>query len=105
MKEYQDFTFSQSQASVYRIIEQNAPYMISEIKQRIHEGRWELSASAWVECDKNMPNGESLSRHILYTKRYLSNSLRLSLILSAWTLSPIPSGTTSMYPKSCKMGA
>ena len=72
MKEYPDFTFSQSQASVYRIIEQNAPYMIPEIKQRIHEGRWELSASAWVECDKNMPNGESLSRHILYTKRYLS---------------------------------
>lgn len=72
MKEYPEFTFSQSQASVYRIIEQNAPYMLDEIKQRIHEGRWELTASSWVETDKNMPNGESLSRHILYTKRYLS---------------------------------
>ncbi len=72
MKEYPDFTFSQSQASVYKIIERHAPYMIPEIKQSIHKGRWELSSSTWVETDKNMPNGESLSRHILYTKRYLS---------------------------------
>ena len=71
MKEYPDFTFAQSQASTYRIIEKFAPEMIDEIKARIHEGRWEISASAWTETDKNMPNGESLSRHILYTKRYL----------------------------------
>jgi len=73
MKEYPDFTFAQSQASTYRIIEKFAPEMIDEIKARIYEGRWEISASAWTETDKNMPNGESLSRHILYTKRYLSN--------------------------------
>ena len=56
-----------------RIIEKFAPEMIDEIKARIHEGRWEISASAWTETDKNMPNGESLSRHILYTKRYLGD--------------------------------
>ncbi|MDD4773749.1 MAG: glycoside hydrolase family 38 C-terminal domain-containing protein [Eubacteriales bacterium] len=72
MKEYPDFTYAQSQASVYKIIETQAPEMIEEIKKYVHEGRWELSASTWVETDKNMPNGESLSRHILYTKRYLS---------------------------------
>ena len=69
MKEYPDFTFAQSQASTYRIVEKFAPEMLDEIKARIHEGRWEISASAWTETDKNMPNGESLSRHILYTKR------------------------------------
>lgn len=72
MKEYPDFTYAQSQASTYKIIERHAPEMIEEIKKYVHEGRWELSASTWVETDKNMPNGESLSRHILYTKRYLS---------------------------------
>ncbi len=72
MAEYPDFTYSQSQASVYKMIEEYAPEMLAEIKKYIHEGRWELSASTWVETDKNMPNGESLSRHILYTKRYLS---------------------------------
>jgi alpha-mannosidase len=72
MKEYPTFTFGQSQASVYKIIEKYAPDMIPEIKRYIREGRWELTASQWVETDKNMPNGESLTRHILYTKRYLA---------------------------------
>ena len=75
MNEYPEFTYSQSQASVYKIIEDNDPDMIDEIKARIKEGRWEITASTWVETDKNMPNGESLARHILYTKRYLSKLL------------------------------
>ncbi|MCL2880220.1 MAG: hypothetical protein FWF29_08255, partial [Treponema sp.] len=47
---------------------------MEEIKQRIREGRWEVTASAWVETDKNMPNTESLLRHILNTKDYLADT-------------------------------
>lgn len=72
MKEYPSFTFSQSQASVYKIVEEYDPAMLEEIKERVKEGRWEITATTWVETDKNMPNGESLSRHILYTKKYMS---------------------------------
>ncbi|MEZ0537455.1 alpha-mannosidase [Caldicellulosiruptoraceae bacterium PP1] len=72
MNEYKDFTFSQSQASVYKIVEEYHPKMLEEIKNRVKEGRWEIIASTWVETDKNMPNGESLARHILYTKKYIS---------------------------------
>jgi len=75
MDEYEDFTFSQSQASVYEIVAEHDPEMLEEIKRRVKEGRWEVTASTWVETDKNMPNGESLARHILYTKRYLSGLL------------------------------
>ncbi|HHY22835.1 MAG TPA: alpha-mannosidase [Clostridiaceae bacterium] len=75
MNEYPEFTFSQSQASVYKIVEENDPCMLEEIKKRVKEGRWEVTASTWVETDKNMPNGESLARHILYTKKYLSELL------------------------------
>ena len=75
MNEYPQFTFAQSQASVYKILEDFAPSMIKEIKKRVKEGRWEVTAGAWVENDKNMPNGESQARHILYTKKYLSKLL------------------------------
>jgi len=78
MEEYPDFKFSQSQASVYRIVEEYDPDMLEEIKARIKEGRWEVTASTWVEADKNMPVGESFARHILYTKRYLSRLLDIS---------------------------
>jgi len=72
MEEYPEFTFAQSQASVYKIIEEHDPKMLESIKKRVKEGKWEVTASTWVEADKNMPNTESLVRHILYTKQYLS---------------------------------
>lgn len=75
MEEYPTFKFSQSQASVYKIVEDYAPDMLEKIKEKVKEGRWEVTASTWVEADKNMPNGESMARHILYTRRYLSNLL------------------------------
>ncbi|MCL6547626.1 MAG: alpha-mannosidase, partial [Alicyclobacillus sp.] len=72
MEEYPGFVFSQSQAATYHIVERYAPEMLDEIRRRVHEGRWEVTAATWVECDKNLPSGESLARQILYTKRYLS---------------------------------
>ena len=71
MDQYPEFKFSQSQGAVYRIVEEYDPDMMEEIKKRIAQGRWEVTASAWVETDKNMPTGESLLRHIQYTKEYM----------------------------------
>ena len=71
MDEYPDFTFSQSQAALYRIVEYYDPELFQRIKQRIQEGRWEFAGSSFVELDKNLPSLESMARHILYTKRYL----------------------------------
>jgi alpha-mannosidase len=73
MDEYPDFHFSQSQTSVYRIVEEYDPDIMEDIKQRIREGRWEVSATNWVETDKNMPCTESLLRHIRLTKTYLES--------------------------------
>jgi alpha-mannosidase len=77
MRDYPEFKFSQSQASVYQIVETYAPDMLPEIRQRIQEGRWEVTASTWVEADKNLPNGESHARQLLLTRRYLSQLLDL----------------------------
>ncbi len=74
MEEYKDFTYAQSQASVYRIVEEYDPAMMEEIKRRIAEGRWEVTASQWVETDKNMPDTESLLRHIKSTHDYMENT-------------------------------
>ena len=71
MDEFPQFTFSQSQASVYRIVEEFAPEMLEEIRARAREGRWEVTASTWVEADRNMPAAESVARHHLYTAAYL----------------------------------
>jgi alpha-mannosidase len=78
MNEYPNYVFSQSQASVYKIVEEYDKDLLCEIKKRVQEGRWEVTASTWVEADKNMPSGESLARHILYTKNYLSGLFNIN---------------------------
>ena len=74
MDEYPDFTFSQSQTSVYRLVEEYDPDMMERIKARIDEGRWEITSTAWVETDKNMPSGESLLNTVKYTRDYLEKT-------------------------------
>lgn len=78
MRDFPDMTFGQSQASTYEIIDKYAPELLPEIKQRIKEGRWEVTAAEWVEPDKNMPDGESLTRQILQSRKYLSKLLDIA---------------------------
>ena len=77
MKEYPDFIFSQSQAATYDLVKKFDPDMFDEIKERVKEGRWEFAGSTWVELDKNLPSGESMARHILYSKRFLNEEFGL----------------------------
>jgi alpha-mannosidase len=78
MDEFPQFRFSQSQASVYSIIEQYNPALLSRIAERVREGRWEVTASHWVENDNNMAGPESLCRHLLYTRRYMQKLFGLA---------------------------
>ena len=77
MKEYPEMVFLQSQASVYRIVEQYAPQMLEQIRAAIRRGQWEVVATTWVEEDKNMTGEESSARHLLYTRQYLKKLLQL----------------------------
>jgi len=70
MDEFPEFKFSQSQASLYAAMERYCPKIFEMIKRRIEEGRWEVTASSWVEADRNLSSGESMCRHLLYTRAY-----------------------------------
>jgi alpha-mannosidase len=71
MEEYPDFCYSQSQAKVYEIAEESYPALFGEIITRVEEGRWDITASSWVELDLNLSYGESIIRQILYAKKYV----------------------------------
>jgi alpha-mannosidase len=79
MDEFPDFHFSQSQISVYDAMKEYAPEVFERMRKRVAEGRWEVTASQWVEGDKNMACGEILCRHLLYAKRWLRDNLGLPL--------------------------
>lgn len=71
MDEFPAFIFGQSQASVYRIVEEHDPEMLAQIQARVREGRWEVVAAHWVEGDRNLAGGEALCRHLLETRSYI----------------------------------
>ena len=77
MDEFPDFLFSQSSAVDYATVEKYSPYLFDRIQRRVKEGRWEITASTWVEGDKNMALGEALIRQILYAKRYFARKFGL----------------------------
>jgi len=71
MDKYPDFKFSQSQAVVYEEMEKHFPEVFAKIKKRVQQGKWDITASTWVEGDINMASGESLVRQTLYAKQYI----------------------------------
>lgn len=77
MDDFPEFHFSQSQASTYFAMEQYCPEIFEMIKKRVKSGNWEITASMWVEGDKNIVSGESLCRHLLYTRKYMKEKFGL----------------------------
>jgi alpha-mannosidase len=77
MRQYPQFTYSQSQVAVYELIKRYDPPMFEEIRARVSEGRWEITAMHWVEGDKNIVHGESLARHLLLSRRWIEREFGL----------------------------
>ncbi len=75
MEKYPEFKYSQSSAATYWWMEQYAPDLLAQIKQRVKQGRWDPVGGMWSECDSNMPSGEALVRQFLYGQRYMKQQL------------------------------
>ena len=75
MKETYDVTFISSSAQFYQWVADNDPDMLSEIRKRVDEGRWNIVGGWWVEPDVNIPCGEALVRQGLYGQLTLQRLL------------------------------
>jgi len=75
MNLFPDLKYAQSQITIYQMMQEHCPEIWEMIKKRIAEGLWQVTAGSWVEGDKNMASGESLCRHILYSKRWVKENL------------------------------
>lgn len=86
MDEFSELTFAQSQISIYDAMKRYCPEVFEIIEKRMKEGRWEPTAAMWVESDKNMASGESICRHILYSKLWMRENFGLPFgsIKLAW---------------------
>ncbi|MCM8786186.1 MAG: glycosyl hydrolase-related protein, partial [Candidatus Omnitrophica bacterium] len=74
MDKYKDLTFSQSQTHVYEIAQEKDKKLFEKIKEKVKNRNWEITANAYVENDLNMVDGESIVRHIIYSKKYVNEN-------------------------------
>ncbi|MBQ7312272.1 MAG: alpha-mannosidase, partial [Clostridia bacterium] len=75
MNEFPEFRFVCSSASVYQWVEEFAPEMFEEVKQRVKEGRFIIVGGWHVQPDCNLPSGEAYARQSLYSQRYFKETL------------------------------
>lgn len=70
MDRFPDYKFVLSQAPVYIWVKEKYPALYERLKARIKEKRLEVVGAFYIECDTNLPSGESLVRQLLYGKRF-----------------------------------
>ncbi len=71
MDQYPEYRFMHSSPQLYKLLAERYPEIYGRIKQRIAEGRWEITGGMWVEADTNLTSGESLVRQFLLGKRLI----------------------------------
>ncbi len=76
MEDYPEYIFLHTQAQQYEYIKKYYPAIFENVKKRVAEGRWEPGGAMWVECDCNLPSGESLVRQILYGVRFFEQEFQ-----------------------------
>lgn len=71
LDQYPEYRFIQSAAYHTWLMEQHYPQVFRQLQKRVADGRFELNGAVWVECDCNIPSGESLVRQFLWGTRYI----------------------------------
>lgn len=75
LKRYPDYRFIMSSALHLDWIKTDYPEVFQEVQALTSTGRFEPNGAAWVECDCNITDGESLIRQFLKGKTFLRENL------------------------------
>ena len=70
MEQYPEYRFIQSSSLHTYWMEKYYPGIFEKMKKYIAEGRYEPNGGAWIECDCNLPGGESMIRQFLWGQNY-----------------------------------
>lgn len=71
LAEFEDFKFTHSSISYLEWLSENCPEIFQRIQEMEKAGRWEVAGGMWVEPDSNLPSGESVIRHFLYSNLFV----------------------------------
>jgi len=100
MEQFPDYRMLQSQATIYKHVEQMDPPLFEKVKKYVAEGRFELAGGMWTESDCNLTGGEALCRTLLLGQRYFLDRFgRMARV--GWL--PDNFGHISQFPQMLKL--
>lgn len=75
LEEYPNYRFLWCEPPLYLALKERYPALYARVRERMEQGRIFADGAVWVECDTNLPAGESLIRQILYGRRFYREEL------------------------------
>ncbi|ANB15617.1 Ams1p [Sugiyamaella lignohabitans] len=77
IQRYPEYNFACSQAVQYQWLKEDYPELFERLKKQVEAGRFIPVGGSWVECDTNIPSGESVARQFLYGQRFFQDNFNL----------------------------
>ena len=78
LEKHSGFIYGTSQPQQLWWLREQHPGLYARVKEAILGGRIEMQGAFWVECDTNLPCGESLIRQALYGSRFIREEFGLT---------------------------
>ncbi len=73
MEEYPEFRFLMCCPTVIEYLKKYYPEVYREVMKKVKSGNFIPDGAMWVECDTNIPSGESIIRQFVRGKRWFKN--------------------------------
>lgn len=103
MEEYEDYHFLLCEPPILEWLKELYPVVYSRVLEKVKEGRFYPEGALWVECDTNIPSGESLIRQFVWGKRWFRRELGVDSKI-AWMPDTFGfSGTLPQIMKKCQI--
>ncbi len=75
MEEYEDYRFLLCEPPILEWLKERYHDLYHRVLEKVKEGKFYPEGALWVECDTNIPSGESLIRQFTWGKRWFREEL------------------------------
>lgn len=77
IEKYPEYVFVASQAVQFQWLKEDHPELFKRIQKAVQSGRFIPIGGSWVECDTNMPSGESLIRQMCLGQQFFEREFHM----------------------------
>jgi alpha-mannosidase len=82
LDEYPELIFNHNEAVLYEWVKEHDPFLFEEIREKVKLGRWFVSGGWYLQPDVNLPDTESIIRHILYGREFFKTNFGVKPVVA-----------------------